>query len=283
LSSSDRRYTATEIARALNIARPTAIAILSELQAAGWVSRDSNRTYSGGPRFTSTRGSGSRADEIDCVHASLATLSARLKCGLTLSAIEPTHFTVLHKLQIKDRPVTGFPVGQRNELRFPAGAVALVQRSSIEQRAWFATAPGMSASRRRSMLRVARERSVAIYRPSDEDASLLGLLADLLNEVGELNLQSSLRMRLMDQIAQLNGTMYTADEIDQQEGAPIGYLAVPVYDGNQRAAYELQIAPLSSNVSYARRRELIEAASDTALSLQGHTIPPCRHPTQRCR
>lgn len=284
LMASDRRYSVTEIAATLAITRATAVAVLAELQAAGWVSRDPDRTYSRGPGLEDLAVSPVADAESDHVHTALAKLSRQFKCGVSLSAIEPDHFTVLHKSQVLHHPVTGFAVGQRNPLRFPAGAAVLIQRSAAEQRAWLETAPGVSAAQRRRLLQLARTNKVVLYRPAEQDAALVGLLAELLNQVGEHNLQPNLREQLLDRIAQLSsGALYTPDDIDAELAMPVSYLTAAVYDNQGRAAYELQIAPLSANVTRQRRHELITAAVRTARDLQGRRLRPCRHSSQRCR
>lgn len=124
--------TTTELASQLGIARPTASAILRELEAAGWVHRDYARAYSVSARISSLA---QPAIDEGGVRSVLERLTLDLDCGLTLSQVKPDQLKIVHKVHAKSRKVRGLPVGK---------AVKLTYR--LEQWSWRGEMPRISGT-----------------------------------------------------------------------------------------------------------------------------------------
>ena len=257
----------TELAAALGIARPTATAILAELESAGWVRRDStDLTYSVGGRFLSMS---TPAPDVADVHGTLERLSAELDCGLTLSRVEPDRLVVVHKVQPRSRPIRGLNIGEPLRLAYPTGAAVLAWRNSSDQRQWLATAGAVSIRERRQLLRSARERRVVLYRPAAEDVGLLGVLIELLDAAGADGQRPEVQQRVYRQIQRLVARTYTDAEIDAPETLPLSHLTTPVFDAAGDAHHELQVAPLRADVTASQRRDVIARTLAAAEELRG--------------
>ncbi|WP_378742060.1 helix-turn-helix domain-containing protein [Nocardia brasiliensis] len=263
LAASTEPISVAGIAERLDIARATATAVLTELDAAGWVGRDPNRGYTIGPALAGLHG-------VSLPHGVgdiLAALAERTGCGATFSRIEPDRLTVLDVRHGADRVVPGIPVGHRIPLQFPAGASVMPWRSASEQNTWTATAPGADRRTAGSLLSLVRERGVAVFRPRVDDAGMVDLLADLLGAVGTELLQPHLRTRALRQLATLTSRPFSRDELDSDDALPLSYLAAPVFDATGTAAFEVQLGPLRAESAKSERDEYISATLDTAREL----------------
>ncbi|WP_107656323.1 helix-turn-helix domain-containing protein [Nocardia suismassiliense] len=263
LATSTEPISVAGIAERLDIARATATAILTELDAAGWVGRDPHRGYAIGPALAGLHGAALPSG----VGTVLAALAERTGSGATFSRIEPDRLTVLDVRHGTDRVVPGIPVGHRIPLQFPAGASVMPWRSANEQNAWTATAAGADRRTASTLLAVVRERGVAVFRPRADDAGLVDLLADLLGAVGSELLQPHLRTRALRQLAALTSRPFTRSELDSEDALALSYLAAPVFDATGTAAYEVQLGPLRAEVAKPERDEYISATLDAARQL----------------
>ncbi|MFI9403073.1 helix-turn-helix domain-containing protein [Nocardia sp. NPDC052316] len=263
LATSTEPISVAGIAERLDIARATATAILTELDAAGWVGRDPQRGYAIGPALAGLPG----ITLPSGVGTVLAELAERTGSGATFSRIEPDRLTVLDVRHGTDRVVPGIPVGHRIPLQFPAGASVMPWRSASEQNAWTATAAGADRRTASTLLAVVRERGVAVFRPRADDAGLVDLLADLLGAVGSELLQPHLRTRALRQLAALTSRPFTRSELDSDDALALSYLAAPVFDATGTAAYEVQLGPLRAEVAKPERDEYISATLDAARQL----------------
>jgi DNA-binding IclR family transcriptional regulator len=264
LLNSEKPLTATQLATMLNIARPTLSAVLSELERAGWVHRDRDRSYGIGRGFPALK----RASATDGGLADVLTrLSRQVDCGLTLSAVQPDCLVVLHKVQSRSRTIRGLPVGKRIPMSYPTGAAVMAFRGAEEQRAWFSGSTNVSVPERRRVLRTARQRKVVIYRPTEEDAGLVDVLIDLLDAAGEHAHEPRVQQRVFTQMNRLISRTYGEDEIDGDVAGPISYLTTPVFDTAGRARYEIELAPLRADVTREERGAYIAAALTAAEAL----------------
>ncbi|MEV6320886.1 helix-turn-helix domain-containing protein [Nocardia sp. NPDC051787] len=263
LATSGEPISVAGIAERLGIARATATAILTELDAAGWVVRDPARGYGVGPALAGLHGAALPRGVGDI----LGALAARTGYGATFSRIEPDRLTVLDVRHGSDRVVPGIPVGHRIPLQFPAGASVMPWRSASEQNTWLGTATDTDRRIAGALLALVRDRGVAVFRPRADDAGMVDLLADLLGAVGSELLQPHLRTRALRQLAALTSRPFSRAELDSDEVLPLSYLAAPVFDANGSAAYEVQLGPLRTATTRRERDDFIEATRATARDL----------------
>ena len=255
--------TVTEVATGLGIARATVSAILSELVTAGWAVRDDGLRYGLGDNFIELAGAAvPRAST-----AILAELAHRTQCGATLSRIGRGELTVLNKQQGGPRSIPGLPVGQAIPLAYPAGASVMPWLPATEQATWLSTAPDGYDGQAAELLRSATEQRVVVFRPVSDDGSLVDVLADLLDAIGDDIRDPDLRTRVIRQLSTLTARPYTADDLDSPDALPVSYLAAPVFTSDGSARHEIQLGPLQPAVSKKERHEYIAAVRAAADAL----------------
>lgn len=268
----ERPLSTTEIARRLGIARATATAILTELESAGWVQRDGALSYSLGPRLGRI-GTTGRAQPTLLAGAVLVDLARTTGCGVTLSHIGADHFTVVDKKHGGERVIPGLPTGQKLPRQFPVGAAVMPWRPQQDREAWLAGST-QPAELGEALLRRVRKFGFAIFRPNDNDAGLVEVLADLLGAVGAEIHDPAIRTRAIRQLSALTARAYTDAEIRSQKTLPISYLTAPVFDEPGHAGFEVQLGPLRAEVSKPEREAyvaaLLSSASQLSEVLQGH-------------
>ncbi|MFE6922168.1 helix-turn-helix domain-containing protein [Nocardia sp. NPDC057663] len=257
LTRSDRPLTASEVASALDLARATVTAVLTELTDAGWVRRDRDRRFGPGPALAAL----STADpEIPNarVRAELKALAVAAQCGATLSRITDGRLTVVAKeYALGARIVPGLAVGQSIPLAYPAGAAVMPWRGEPERSAWLATATGQARRDAPALLRFVTTHGCAVFRPDSDDAGLVDVLAELLGAVGAEVVQPELRARVLRQLARLTARPYREADLTSDESLPVSYLSAPVFDSSE-APYEVQIGPLRSAVSHTDRARYVD-------------------------
>lgn len=272
LAEAEKPLSTTEVARRLNIARATATAVLTELEAAGWVQRDGELNYALGPTLGRI-GSTGRAQPTLLAGGVLADLARTTRCGVTLSHIGPDHFTVVDKKHGGDRVIPGLPTGQKLPREFPVGAAVMPWRPRPDREKWLSGST-QHAALGEALLRSVRKFGFAIFRPSDNDAGLVEVLADLLGAVGAEIHNPAIRTRAIRQLGALTSRAYTDAEIRSQKSLPISYLTAPVFDQPDHAGYEVQLGPLRAEVSKPERdayvAALLSSAGQLSEVLQGH-------------
>ncbi|MCF8606510.1 MarR family transcriptional regulator [Gordonia sp. HY442] len=275
LAASDAPLTIAQIADAVGVARPTMSAILSELDAAGWVERDASRAYRLGPGAAGLGSSpaGSASVITPDVVSVLDELVAATSCGVTVSRISDDRMTVVAKVHSQTRPVPGLGLGQTLTVSYPTAAAVMAWRPSEAQAQWRGHAPDVR-QRASGVLATVRDLGYAAYRPASSDASLVESLADLLSAVGPMLIDPTVRRSAIRQLAELSSRAYRSADLLVDESLPISYLAAPIFHGG-RPDYELQLGVLRSSVGPAERgrfgQALTEAAARVSALLDAET------------
>ncbi|MGO3325893.1 helix-turn-helix domain-containing protein [Gordonia sp. (in: high G+C Gram-positive bacteria)] len=259
LAAADTSLTIAQIADSVGVPRPTMSAILSELDDAGWVERDADRTYRLGAGATALgpHGAGVTAVITPDIGLLLDELVTTTACGATVSRVADGRMTVLSKAHSQARPVPGLGIGQSLTISYPAGAAVMAWRSEAEQRPWLAHR-ARDADRVRMLVDNSREFGYVAYRPASSDASLVESLADLLGAVGPMLIDPSIRRSAIRRLSELSSRAYRDDDLATDESLPISYLAAPIFR-NGAAEFELQLGVLRSSVGPRERDELIRS------------------------
>lgn len=264
LAAATQPKSLSEIAATTGISRATATAVVNELEAAGWVTRDDELRYRVGlalPRAVEA----TMPREIQDV---LARIAGTAQAGATVSRISAKTLTIVAKAQAGRRAVAGFAVGQSIPLAFPAGSAVMPWRSSDERAQWLGTARGLSARSGQRLVQQVSDCGYVVYRPDHDDTGMVDLLSDLLGSVGSEVLEAALRERLLRQLSRLTSRPYSRDELTSDEVLPISYLAAPIFEGAD-AAYELQLGPLLPSATPREREVLITTLTRGARELSG--------------
>ncbi|ALR13577.1 IclR family transcriptional regulator [Mycobacteroides saopaulense] len=264
LAATTQPKSVSEIAATTGISRATATAVVSELETAGWVTRDDELRY----RIGSALPRAVEATMPREVQEALARIADEAQAGATVSRISPKTLTIVAKAQAGRRAVAGFAVGQTIPLAFPAGSAVMPWRPDEERSQWLDTARGLSARSGQRLVQQVFDCGYVIYRPDHDDTGMVDLLSDLLGSVGSEVMEASLRERLLRQLSRLTSRPYSRDELTSDDVLPISYLAAPIFEGAD-ANYELQLGPLLPRATRAEREALIATVTRGAGELSG--------------
>lgn len=249
LAESPRALTVSEIVDRLGLARATVTAVLTELCAAHWVTRDTSLVYRPGPALSRLAGS-ETAEYGPAVGAELAALAEAAGCGATLSRIAGDRLTIVAKHYAGEIIVPGLSVGQSVPLAYPAGAAVMPWRETDERERWLRSATGREGAR--DLLYFVTTHGFAMFRPRDDDAGLVDVLTELFGALGAELLQPALRAKLLRQLSRLTSRAYTTADIAAPQALPVSYVSAPVFRGTE-VPYEVQLGPLRAEVGPADR------------------------------
>ncbi|MGZ4560464.1 MAG: helix-turn-helix domain-containing protein [Mycobacteriaceae bacterium] len=260
--------TVSAIAAELGLNRSTTTAVLTALESAGWVRRGEDLGYVLGAGLIGTGEAARRSLPLprstgECLDALVEAVGS----GVTMSLIEPGSLTVVEARHGGGRLLPGMSVGRQIQLVAPTGAAVMPWRSVAERGAWLATAPTGQRQMVIELLELVSDSGVAIWRPKEDDAALLDVLADLLDVADDQLLRPHLRQRVLAQLTKLAGRPYSRAELVSDDPLPISYLAAPVFDKHGVARFEVQLGPLRAAVPRVERDRYIAALRETSRAL----------------
>ncbi|OBG03271.1 helix-turn-helix domain-containing protein [Mycolicibacter sinensis] len=251
----------------LEINRSTATAILGALERAGWASRQSDRRYTLGVGLIGVAEAVRAALPLGGQYASaVEELARRANCGATLAFAGATDLTFLSVAAARERFPAGVGVGVRLPLMAPVGATVVAHRDSGTQRDWLQSA-GANRSGLADLLSQVRQSGVAVFGMGNSDPQALNTLAEVAELLAEHPRRATLRQRVFEMLFSLSGHPYTATQLATSGDLSVSYLAVPVFDEQGHATYELQLGPLSAAVSAAGREHYMNEIKATAAYL----------------
>ncbi|MGW0659947.1 IclR family transcriptional regulator [Streptodolium elevatio] len=266
LAADPAPLTVADVTARLDLNRSTTTAVLSALEATGWVRRDpAARTYTLGPGLLGVADAvRTRAGVLDSLARELDALAELFGCGVALSEIGPAQITFVAVAGGPEALPSGIAVGTRLPLRPPGGAAVMPWRPPADRAAWLARGPEGSREELAELLVLAQATGVALWRPTAEHGQLLAVLRDVVDLLDAHPGRADLRSRVLDQLVVIGGQPYTKADLDDDRPLPLSYLSAPVFDGAGRARHELQIGPLRAAVGKDERawyiRELQAAA-----------------------
>lgn len=264
LASLSEPASVASIASRLELNRSTATAILGALENAGWASRQSDRRYTLGVGLVGVAEAVQAALPLGGQYASaVEELARRANCGATLAFAGATELTFLSVAVGREQFPAGVAVGVRLPLVAPVGAAVIAHRDPAAQREWL-----QSGTTNRELLAdvlsQVRQTGVAVFGMGNSDPQALNTLAQVAELLAEHPRRAMLRQRVYEMLISLGGNPYTATQLATPDDLSVSYLVAPVFDEQRRAAYELQLGPLSAAVSPARRQRYMDEIRSTA-------------------
>lgn len=228
----ERPLTHAEVSRTLGISSATAHAILRELVAAGWASRDEvSRRFALGPRFRElARGVAAHGGQARAVLTSLvadlgmpASLSSRAGNRLVVDEVKAPH------------GVTGMAAGQSAPFLAPLGAVFAAYLPPADQERWLATLSDDHDRLARRLADVRRD-GYSAERHGAAVLRLVALIEDLDDDLSSEGLVP-LAAAVMREIA--------AAEDDGADGATrqVSTVSVPVFGAGDVVTHTLNAHP----------------------------------------
>ncbi|WP_131734904.1 IclR family transcriptional regulator [Gordonia paraffinivorans] len=274
LAESDRQsLTLAEIVRHTSLSRATAHAIVSELTARGWLSRDpGSGRYGIGPDFLALARKAGGADHLQrwaatetralCDRFGIPFFVARRSSSdvLTLAAHAfPPHLTP------GSEPHPWLRDGSRIRIRPPICREFVAFDPPADREAWVARASESSRTRLRVVLDVVAERGYSIERMTDDHVAVIEALGSL------DTMPETLRNRVGDLLTELSVVDYLPEELESAaaDGIPVVTIGAPVFGENRRVVAAMVACP-NTTLPLPELRTLAEATRASAAAISTH-------------
>jgi len=260
--------TLAEISKRTQVSKATALGILNELAAAGWLDRDPvTKAFRPGPSMLAA---GAAAQEsfasIGLAREPLNRLAQTTGLPCTLSAVVGGHVTVLARADADRRGTPAFRVGQRYPFAPPSGVMFVAWEDEATVEEWLLREP-LSPLRPdpaglRAVVAVCRangylvvglgERSAGLYALLAEldDDQLLGRLGDLLNQTMPAEVQP-----------------YLVDPVRPADSYDVSLACAPAFNRNGRMEFLVSVLLMRPAVRGTDLAGHIAQLTDTATGL----------------
>lgn len=267
-----KRFGLSELARELDMAKPTCLGILTELTAGGYLVRDPHtRSYGLGPALIAA---GRVAQDSFAVSAlariRLEELTRQYRTTCTASAVLGEQIMVLES--------TGpglVKVGAAYHFAPPVGLMYVLWDSDAAFDAWLATPPTVplqqDEARLRQVVAECRERGYLV-----ESLTAAGRrLYSLLSGVAARELPDELRELVAELVTSLGERVYLGTDLRPRKEHPVSLLAAPTYDpdGRQHLVLTMYVGASITGAEIARRGAALVAAADRVTADSGGRKP----------
>ncbi|KJF19473.1 ArsR family transcriptional regulator [Rhodococcus sp. AD45-ID] len=276
----DQRFGLSELARTLEISKPTALGILTVLADRGYLTRDDAvKTYGLGPALIAAGRAAQRGFAVGPIaRAQLEKLSAEFDTTCTASAVVGDRISVLE--------VTGpegirkaAKVGQVYPFAPPVGLMYVLWGSDHDLESWLAREPSLP-------VRLDRDRLLTVVR----DCRDAGYLVESLDPIGQRlhtlmagvvthDLPSEVRELLGEMVSSLGERVYLGRDISSDDEHPVSLIAAPTYDaeGHQALVLTLYVGGSITRSEIERRATVLVAAADAVTAEVGGRAPVRSH------
>ncbi|TLG15676.1 ArsR family transcriptional regulator [Nocardia cyriacigeorgica] len=267
-----KRVGLSELARTLDLAKPTALGILTELTAGGYLVRDPRtRTYGPGPALIAAGRVAQDSFAIAGVaHPELARLSREYRTTCTASAVVGEQIIVLES--------TGpgmVKVGASYHFAPPVGLMYVLWDTDAAFDAWLAmpaTVPlQQDEARLRRIVAECRERGYLVESMTAAGRRLYSLLAGF----AARELPDDLREVVAELVTSLGERVYLGTDLRPRKQHPVSLLAAPTYDadGRQNMVLTMYVGASITGAEIGRRGEALVAAADAVTEKSGGRKP----------
>ncbi|MBF6434888.1 IclR family transcriptional regulator [Nocardia cyriacigeorgica] len=267
-----KRVGLSELARTLGLAKPTALGILTELTAGGYLVRDPRtRTYGPGPALIAAGRVAQDSFAIAGVaHPELARLSRAYRTTCTASALVGEQIIVLES--------TGpgmVKVGASYPFAPPVGLMYVLWDTDAAFDAWLAmpaTVPlQQDEARLRQIVAECRERGYLVESMTAAGRRLYSLLAG----VAARELPDELREVVAELVTSLGERVYLGTDLRPRKQHPVSLLAAPTFDadGRQNMVLTMYVGASITGAEIARRGADLVAAADAVTEKSGGRQP----------
>ncbi|WP_280509961.1 helix-turn-helix domain-containing protein [Nocardia farcinica] len=271
-----KRFGLSELARALDLAKPTCLGILNELTAAGYLVRDPHlHTYGLGPALIAAGRVAQDSFAISAIaRAELAKLSETYRTTCTASAVVGDRISVLES--------TGpgmVKVGASYHFAPPVGLMYVLWDHDAALDAWLALPPAVpleqDETRLRQVVAECRERGYLVESLTAAGRRLYALLAG----VADRDLPAELREIVGELVTSLGERVYLGADLRPRKEHPVSLLAAPTYggDGRQNMVLTMHVGASITGAEIHRRGSALVAAADAVTAASGGRKPARTH------
>jgi DNA-binding IclR family transcriptional regulator len=272
----DERFGLSELARAVEMSKPTCLGIVTTLVESAYLTCDGRtRTYGLGPALVRVgRCAQDAFSAADVAQRHLAELSDRYHTSCTASAVVAGHISILASTDIAGRePFVA--VGQRYPFAPPMGLMHVAWRDDLAFAQWLKlppTVPGpLDVEHLRAIVADARERGFLVEGLTTAGRQLHSLVAG----VAAYDLPEELRELVGEMVANLGERVYLGSDVGARTKYPVSVLAAPTFDarGEQEFVLSLYVGHSISGAEIARRGRVLAQAAE-AVTTEAGGYPP---------
>ncbi|CAM5740199.1 helix-turn-helix domain-containing protein [Mycolicibacterium aubagnense] len=266
----------SELARRLDLSKPTCLGIVTTLADAGYLVRDAaEKTYRLGPRLITLGHTAQESMRISpAARAELRRLSEAFNATAALSAVVDDRITLLELVAPHGSPEP-VQVGQSYPFAPPVGLM-FVLWDERAVRDWLAKEPTIplrtDSARLERVIAECRESGYLVERLTPGGRRLYAMMAGMSS-----NLPDELRVLLGELVSDIGERVYLPSESSGRTKHDISVIAAPVFDHHQRQVMvlSLQIGRALTDAEISKRaRGLVAAAATLTAQLGGS--PPGR-------
>ncbi|QBJ97949.1 MarR family transcriptional regulator [Rhodococcus sp. ABRD24] len=271
----DKRFGLSELARALDISKPTCLGILSALVAAGYLTRDgASKLYGLGPALIAAGRAAQHGFAMGPIaREQLERITAEFGTTCTASTVVGDQITVLEVTAVPGAP-TRAKVGQVYPFAPPVGLMYVLWGSDEGLEAWLRREPALPVRLDRDHLRrVVDECRDAGYLV--ETLTTVGQrLHSLMAGVATHDLPPEVRELLGEVVSSLGERVYLARD-DHEGEHPVNLIAAPTYDaeGQQALVLTIYVGATIGRAEIDRRAAALTAAADAVTAAVGGRHP----------
>jgi DNA-binding IclR family transcriptional regulator len=272
----DERFGVSELARRVELSKPTCLGIVTSLTDAGYLVRDSaDKTYRLGPSLITL---GHKAQESlrvsPAAREELRRLSARFDVTAALSGVIDDRITLLDLVAPAGaRP--GVEVGQSYPFAPPVGLMFVLWDDEAE-RNWLAKQPSIplrtKTGRLNHVIAACRADGYLVERLTPGGRRLYSLMAGMSS-----NLPDELRALLAELVSDIGERVYVRGESGAtgRKRHDISVISAPVYDHYQRQVMvaSMHIGKSLTDNEIAERARALVATADAVTAQLGGTKP----------
>ncbi|WP_158890488.1 IclR family transcriptional regulator [Amycolatopsis anabasis] len=262
------RFGLSELARELDLAKPTCLGILTELTDAGYLSCDPRtKAYRLGPALMAA----GRAAQDDFAAGEIARrvlgeLSARYRTTCTASAVVGDQIVILERAGSR-----AVKIGQRYPFAPPVGLMYVLWGPDTALERWLDRPPTLPVRLDRARLRrvvaECRERGYLV-----ESLTPAGLrLHSLMAGVAAYDLPDEVRELVGEMVSSLGERVYLDADLSARRKHPVNLIAAPTFapDGAQHLVLTLSVGEAITGAEIARRGAALVEAADRITAESG--------------
>jgi DNA-binding IclR family transcriptional regulator len=270
------RFGLSELARDLEMSKPTCLGILTTLVDSGHLVCDPRtKTYALGPALIPVgRLAQANYAAADVADALLTDLSNRYDAACTASAVVGDQIVVLASTAASHRR-PAVPVGQRYPFAPPVGLMYVMWDTDSAFEAWLAKPPTLPVRLDHEYLRAVvaecRARGYLVEGLTETGRRLHSLMAG----VAAYELPQEVRELVGEMVSNLGERVYLGADLSARGKHPVSVLAAPTYDagGNQELVLTLYVGTAITGAEVARRGRALVAVADTVTAEAGGHRP----------
>ncbi|MDP9092675.1 MAG: helix-turn-helix domain-containing protein, partial [Actinomycetota bacterium] len=268
----DDRFGLSELARAVEMSKPTCLGIVTTLVESAYLTCDARtKTYSLGPALVRVgRCAQDAFSAADAAQRYLAALSTQYETSCTASAVVGNYISILASTDVAGRePFVA--VGQRYPFAPPMGLMHVAWRDDIAFAQWLKlprSVPGpLDVEHLRAIVADSRERGFLVEGLTPAGRQLHSLVAG----VAAYDLPEELRELVGEMVANLGERVYLGSEVGARTKYPVSVLAAPTFDadGEQELVLSLYVGRSITGAEIARRGRVLARAAQAVTNEAG--------------